>query len=237
MEAYTIYSHLLSTYEKEDLNSKEKERAKKLFLLFLLSDTVLLDSYIKKLKLYDFDELETSFRLYLFGKHTERLFSISNCEYSVAFPGLLNKLFFYTEMLAKLENIAPVNNLLFSLFKDLKEKVEEIKLDLFIMEKKLEPYDKKEPDFSIKPFLDKIQTSYKKLLETTFFLIEKYLKDESVLLFVNQNINELSNIYGKKKVGDLIKMVYPEGKEQMNNHLLAQYKKRGFLEFIQNNLC
>lgn len=234
MGTYTIYSHLLSSYEKKNLNSQEKERAKKLFLLFLLSDTLLLDAYIDKLDLYEFDNLETSFKLYLFRKHTESVFSIPTDDLSFSFPGLLNKLFFYSEMLSKLENIQEHTQLYFSLFKELKDKADEIKLDLFIMEKRLEPYDKKEPDFSLKPFLQKVKAIHKKLLMTSFYLIKKYLKDETVLLFIHQNIKNLSKIYGKKKVGDLIKIVYPKGKNQIDKHLHTQYKKRGFVEFMQN---
>ena len=153
MVDYAIYSHILCSYQGRELTKSEKEKAKKLTLLFLLSDAVSLQNHLKKIEELDKLPLKTSNRLDEISLFCDLIFFIPDHSAFNTRPGIFNKIFYCLDQLNRFEKIEDTKISRDKLFLQIKEKISQCKLDLSIMEKKLSPYDKKEPDFCLVSFV------------------------------------------------------------------------------------
>lgn len=236
VEDYAIYSHILCSYQGRELSIEEKKRTKIVTLLFVLNDATCLLNLFKKIENLDNLSCKGNERLFTIGKYCDQLFSIPTDAIFSTNSGLFNKIFFCIDLLNKFEQIQDTQDIRNRLYSKVKEKTEQLKLDLYVMEKGLSPYDKIEPDFESKPFIKYMSTCAKKLMETSYIFIKNHMDDETVLLSLIQKKRDLISLFGRKKVNSLLSEEYPAGPHSMNKHLLLQYQKRGFFEFIKNNL-
>lgn len=235
MEEYKIYSHILCNYQGKELTEDEVKRANTLTLLFLINDTCTLFNLIKKIETDDLLSIEKHDSFYSIEKYCDQLFSIASNENFSNTTGLVNKIFFYLHILNKEEDDKTVE-IRSKIYEKIKVKIEQIKLDLYIMEKKLSPYDKKEPEFNAQNFLKFIKIQCKKLLEPSFVFLEKNLEEEAILLMIIQKKEEFISLFGRKKIDSLLLDKYPEGQMAIQQHLMNRYHNRGFSEFINHHL-
>lgn len=206
MTDFKIYSHLLCGFQGRVLDEEEEKRAKVLAVLFLLSDSIMFFNLLKKLTVIN-QIPNVDKRLYSLAKHCDLLFHFTKdytCENN---PGIINKLFFYTEMLAKLENFHEAEMVRKKLFEKIKEKFNQLKLDFFVMEKRLDPYDKIQPSFDPLPLTDFLEGCWKKLIKDVFIFVKKHIKTESISIFLLKEEKSLTQIFGKKKMYDLLSMI------------------------------
>jgi hypothetical protein len=199
---YAIYSHILCSYQGRELTQKEKEKAKKITLLFLLNDAFSLLDHLKNIE--KFDKVNAKNKLDEFSSFCDIVFFIPDHSAFNTRPGIFNKIFYCLDQLSHLEKVENTKTIRDKLYLQIKDKISQNKLDLSIMEKKLSPYDKKDPDFSLPSFIKYLRAFSKKLCQLSFVFLEKYLDDKAVYSIIYEKREYLSLIFGRKKINELL---------------------------------
>lgn len=199
---YAIYSHILCSYQGRELTNKEREKAKKITLLFLLSDALSLINHLKTIESYN--HMTCKNRLDEILLYCDIIFCIPDQSALSTKLGVFNKIFYCLDQLNKFEKNNETNTVRKKLYLEIKKKINQNKLDLSIMKRGMYPYDKKEPDFCVLSFVSFFRSAAKKLLKIAFSFLEKYLDDQIVLDFLNEKKHHLYLIFGRKKTNALL---------------------------------
>lgn len=236
MSKYTIYTHLLSVFDQKILTQEDSKRVCILSSLFILSEGIEIFDNLHKIDQIETEIKDPDLKVFTVSKYLEKLFFLSQDHTACVPSGLINRLFFYFHLLVQ-------NNPLLkndreeidSIYLKLKEKIDQVKIDLFIMKKRLDPYHKIEPVFPAKEFCNFLKKNLKKLISLSLPCIESLMEDESILFCLLQKRENLSKIFEKKAFDKLFLFKLSDGGTQIRDYILEQYQKRGFLEFIDKN--